>query len=708
MKSASGNPSPGPEGAPALRDAALRWLLLLGAALWLAQPYFSPRLIGTGDALWYHHLLADAVTQFRAGVFPVYVGQSDFMFNGAVYPHRVAPYHQYLAGLIDLLTGRSLGFFALQHLTIILSFVGGAFGAYFALTRLDPEKRWQAALLALLYLACPGVLGLAYAQDLYMSVMTLPWVPVALGGAWLTFRENSWRALAMIVIGLGALWWAHSPIALWVTLVVGLQQIVRLVLAPDRIPALRRGLPAAGLLALLLAYPVVSAFLLRGPGENVVPYVMDRALLLKVIGESFPANLLPLNAAASPLSQLQLGYSLCLLAGGLIVLTAWRPRVGGVLAALLTLFLLVLVLPVPGLTRALWLAFPEPLVGLSLYWPMQRLYVVAAALIVLGLHLTLTGELLTAQLNRTILVTLALAVAWSVREAGSFQRTARERAAANAHSDLWAHSENVTPMRHAYHLFGKQPATMSHGVMDPQMESRLLDPISQQPLAPAATVPDTAQMFTGTVDANPGILNLHPALTLAPGKRYALTLAFLEKDYTGILQITGPKFFREYALPASGNPRAFGTGPEASRVIPLWTSGSEPVEVRLRFVPTKAGLRTETFSPFARFHLQIVDTAHPGIALESLIPYRAVVHSFRAALLETPRMAVPGYVATVNGKPAAVQKTPEGFVAVPVPAGDSTVEVRFVGTQLLRTAFWLSAFSWLGAIVWFCRSHAAD
>ena len=134
----------------------LRLTLLAAVALLIAQPYFSPRLIGTGDALWYHHLLADAVTQFRAGVFPVFVGQSDYSFNGAVYPLRAAPYYQYLAIGLDLITGQSLSFFALQHLTAVLSFLGGILGAYFSLVWVAPAQRWPAAALATLYVLCPG------------------------------------------------------------------------------------------------------------------------------------------------------------------------------------------------------------------------------------------------------------------------------------------------------------------------------------------------------------------------------------------------------------------------------------------------------------------------------------------------------------------------------------------------------------------------
>jgi hypothetical protein len=669
-------------------------VLLVGAALWLASPYFSPVLIGTGDALWYHHLLADAVQQFRAGVFPVYVGQSEFMFNGAVYPHRVAPYHQYFAGLIDLLSGRSLGFFALQHLTIILSFVGGGLAAYGTLTRLNPEARWRAAALSFLYLACPGVMGLAFAQDLYMSVMTLPWVPLALGGSWLTFRENSGRAHAMAVAGIGALWWAHAPIAMWVCLLVGAQQTVRLIASADRREVLRRGALSMLALGALVAYPFASAFLLRAPGEQVVPYVMDRVLLLQEIRAVFPACLLPLNMQGSPLGQLQLGYALLISATAVVILTIRRPRAELIVASLALLLLVCLVLPVPGVNAPLWMAFPEPIVGLSLYWPMQRLYIVLAALTIIAVQLMPTPASWPRPARHAISAILVAGCLWSAAEARKFHAQATARAAANADAAKWALSENATPMRHAYHLFARQPTTMSHGVMDPSTESRLLDPESWQPLAAPRPAAPHPHLLTGTLDANPGILNLQPSLVIAPHQRQVLSFDFLEHDYTGILQIIGPGFFREYTLPSSGNARAFGTGRDAARTLTLWTSGDTSLEVSLRFIPTKPGVRADIFSPFARYRFEPRDETRQHVTVSSLIPFRATVRAPAACLLETPRMAVPGYAASVNGRPVAVHKSPEGFVTLPVPPGQSEVEVRFVGPGLLRATFGLSALAW--------------
>ena len=78
------------------------------------------------------------------------------------------------------------------------------------------------------------------------------------------------------------------------------------------------------------------------------------------------------------------------------------------------------------------------------------------------------------------------------------------------------------------------------------------------------------------------------------------------------------------------------------------------------------------------------------------MPLRARVQSPAPALLETPRMSVPGYVATVNGVNAPVHKSQQGLVTFPVPAGESRVVLRFVGPLALRIAFWLSFGAWIG------------
>ena len=678
----------------------LRVALLATVALLVAQPYFSPRLIGAGDAMWYHHLLADAVTQFRAGVFPVFVGQSDYSFNGAVYPLRAAPYYQYFAGGLDLITGQSLSFFALQHLTAILSFLGGILGAYFALVWVAPRQRWTATILATLYVLCPAVAGLFYAQDLYMSGMTLPWVPLACAALVRSFDDDSPTPLIVLAVSLAALWWAHSPIALWVTLVATVAQLAAIYRSSAKKSAFSRSVIGGALFIVLAAYPIISVFLLRTPGETIVPYVMDRTELLREVRATFPASVLPINYAAPPLTHLQLGYSLWL---SLLVTTVACLRLRQVSVILMisaAWMLVMLIFPVPGITRALWFSFPETLVGMTLYWPVQRLGIIIAALTVICAQRALADfKLSTHQFSRWALaITLLISVAWSSTEIANFIRKARAQAEATADSQLLTLPENVAIQSHTYGLLSGRPAYFNHGVVDPRLELRLLDPTDNHIIAsnyPSLTADAFRDVFSGVIDANPGIINLRPALTLTPGQHYFLSFDFIHPNTTGILQLIGPKFYREYVLPLAGEPKAFGAGPAAEKTIALCTSTAIPQTLELRFIPTAPGAVTSTYIPFARYRFAAYDPGSLPIRVDSLIPLRALVRSPRPALLETPRMFVPGYVATVNGAPVAVKKSREGLVAFPVPTGESRVEVRFAGHVTLHAAFWLSLVGWI-------------
>jgi hypothetical protein len=690
------------------RAELIRLSLIALTSLWLSHAYLAPRLIGTGDALWYHHLLSDAVIQFRAGVFPVFVGQSDYSFNGAVYPLRAAPYHQYFAGFLDFITFQTLGSFALQHLAIVLSFFGGAFVAYSVLVWIAPYRRWSAGALAILYVMCPGVAGLFYAQDLYMSGMTLPWVPLVFAALVKSFDDDGLFPLAVLAAGLAMLWWAHTPIALWATFIASFGQLVRIAaIRLDAKGAFSLGL-AALVFCLLAAYPVISFFLLRSPGETIVPYIMNREELLKVISDSFPGSVMPIDLAAPNISFLQLGYGLW--AALIVSIGAWlvRPRLYAVGVLLISaLFLLGLVFPVPGTTRALWIHFPETLVGMTLYWPMQRFYIlIAAAVVVCAQRLLREFSLEKKAIREVFLVGLVLALVWSTYEASKLVDKALIKTDVVEDSRIWDLPENVAVQRHTYGLFPRRPAYFTHGVVDPRMESHLLDAKSMEVVASDYDVAKdrTPQgEFQGTIDANPGILNLDPAFTLLPGEHYLLTFQFSHPDTTGVLQIRGERFYREYLLPVSGEAKSFGSGSENEKSIAVWTSGSVAESIHLRFIPTGEHETPDNYMPFAKYDLQKIDVNALPIHVTSLIPYVATVHSSQSALLETPRMFIPGYGATVNGAPVPVQKSQEGLVAFPVPEGTSQVELRYVGSTALHVAFWTSFTGWLVVVLLFVR-----
>lgn len=680
------------------KSELVRGLVLLGATLWLLHPFLTARFVGTGDAAWYANMLADFVLQLRAGDFPVFAGQTEYAFNGAVYPLRVAPLYQHLAGAIDLITGRQLGWFALQHACVIVAGLGGAVAAYVAIRLLAPAEKWTAVGFALLYIGCPGVLGLIYTQDLYMSWMTLPFLPLVAAGFVLSFERNDLCALLILVASLSALWFAHTPIALWATLVVGVGQLLRLTLWQRDGKSWRRALVAAAVFAALTHYPFVSVASLSVPGSaSAVPTGFpEPERIMIAIREVFPAVLRPLSENARALSDLQLGYALwlVLLGGGVISLR----RGAGVPLRFLVVavaVLLALILPVPGVTEPFWNAAPETLKRITYYWPMQRFLPISAAFLAVAGAVGL-GTAASAW-RKSLLAVLAMAVGWTLWEARQFVRAGTERTASSELTQRSARLENRPLMNHAYGFLPAVPDYFSNGVMDPVAESRLLDAATREPLAPRGT--PAFATWRAAIDVNPGIVRLAPGFTLQPGRRYELIFEFAQPDAIGVLQLAGATFFREYVLPHAGRPRAFGSGAENGRRITLWTTGREAEDIVVRFIPTGPNPRPRDHLQFGRYAFRELPAAEEPVQLAQLMPYTARTRSPTNAWLETPRVFVPSYRATVDGHDVAVDRSPQGLVMVPVGAGEHDVTVRYRAPGLVQFSYWATGLAWLALFV---------
>lgn len=676
-------------------------LFLATVAAWLLHPFATSRQIGAGDALWYANMLADFVLQWRAGIFPVFAGQTEFAFNGAVYPLRVAPLYQHLAGVLDLLTGQRLDFFTLQHLCVVVAGAAGIFTCYFTLVSLVPERRWTAAALAALYLSCPGLLGTVYTQDLYMTWMTVPFVPLAFYGAVRAFQRDDFTAQIWLAAGLAALWMAHSPVALWTTLLVGLIQLVRLVGVHQTLGAWKRALLGGTLFAALAHYPFVSVAALNAPGaaSTVTGGLEQAERISNVVREVFPAVLLPLSNHAGALSDLQLGYGWWLIF--FITLAAAR-RGGGAweMRALLAcaVLLLCLLLPVPG-NEWLWAHLPAQIKRITFYWPMHRFYILLAALLAIAGQLALAAWFARgAAFDRAVRLILFAVCSWSLWESRQFIAAGRDRTSPAEVSAMRLRPENLLLMNHAYGLFPALPAYFSNGTMDPRTEARLLDRESMRPV-PEVARPRKFVPMRGSIDENPGVLKLEPTVYLEPGKRYELTFQFQQKTYSGILQLSGSSFFREYVLPASGQRLAFGSAPGHSHTLSLWTTASEGTAVTLRFIPTLPSESPSGYVDFAEYFFGEIFAGDETVSTTSILPYRAEIKTPRSTLLETPRMFQPGYTAVVNGLPQPVASSPNGLVMVPLEAGASQVALKFRGPAALRIAYFTTLAAWLGTAV---------
>jgi hypothetical protein len=682
---------------------ALRVAAACGAGLIAMFPFLHDGILGGADARWYTSVVADHLEQWRLGLGPVFVGQTRFAAIGTVMPLRIAPYLQHLTLAIDLLTGRTLSAYLVLNLSIALSGVAGCLSAYLCLGTVLPSRRTEALLLAVLYLWCPAVVGLAYTGQLFMSVMTLPFLPLVFAGVVRIFERDGFSGWGMAAAGCAACWLAHTPIGLWVSISAALALAWRWATGSgwNRMEA-RRALGAALLFGGLCGYVFVSLAVLAPPAMQTTPYLA----IPPVLKAMFPAVLKPVSQTAGQGSDLQPGWSLlaALLAASA---AAWSRRMKAATAlSILSLVLLCLTLPVPGVNGWLWRVMPTSIVNVTNAVPTQRLYPILAACIA-----ALAASALATFPRRRgwSLLALAIGVAWSGIELRPFLRRGSLITNTKAGSEELMSANNLVPSVFSLGGLADINDFFSYGFMDFELEQRVLAAdlntyvvTNVEAVAPGfgfGRHPGRRQLpgvFSGTLaPAGRRWIDLGPSITVQPGRHYLLAIDFPDDGYQGVLQVQGPGINHEYKLPISGRWFAFGAGVESSRVIPLYGASKEPAELKLDFVVEDPGADLGRYRVFARYELIPYDPRDLPIRLKSLLPYTAQVRTPAPGWLESFRYYTKGWTATVNGRPAAVIQSKHGLVAVPVEAGESEVRLEYRPPAALLASYWLMGAAWV-------------
>ena len=201
----------------------------------------------------------------------------------------------------------------------------------------------------------------------------------------------------------------------------------------------------------------------------------------------------------------------------------------------------------------------------------------------------------------------------------------------------------------------------------------------------------------------PGGEILQHAVQLAAGQSYLFLFNFKGPPVAGTLVISGRNFWREYPLPASGSEFAFGIGGDRSSAIGLHVPAeSGPESVAMRFVSANGSAARAIFADLGIISYSSVNLP---FHLISLLPFTVEVNAPRGGWIETPRIFIPGYHATLDGRDLAPERSPDGLVMVRVPSGHSVMALRYDGPPLLRIAFWTSLAAWFGLpAVWLGRA----
>lgn len=675
-------------------------LWVLAAACVLAHPFATTVTLGSGDSIWYANTLADFLAQVHKGEFPVFVGQSEFLFNGGIFPVRFAPLFQHCGLLLDAVTLGSLDAGSIQNLFIITSLLLGAFNAYFVLGRLLPDNRWVAAALSILYVSCPGVLSLVCISDLLMTWTTLPWLPLAFGGCARSFRESGRGPLLQCAIGLGLLWWGHSPVALWSTAAIALIQLWRLAYHGLRPGEWRVLLLAAVVFIGFAAHPLISILAVPiEPGVKALEYTTHAEVIANFNHDNFPGNLLPLLLKARDLSDFQPGWGLLLAVGGTLACAlAWRRTDRAVWCSLaVPLIALLLLNPIHTFNFFLWETVPAAFRNPTGNWPLQRLYIIFAVAAPFAAAVAFSAVRNAHPVFTRWWTALLLAGAlWSVVDSAPLINRMRLQVGALQAIPPRRSPENNVLTRYAYLGFPQRPAYFSHGHVDPLLEQRLLTRDDHRLLLSnpeaIATTPAGKLLQSGTLmgEVLPGaVWPLRPTLRIEPNRHYLLELRFPSFSGQGVFVISGTGLDRVYALPEHGDPLAFGAGPRASPYLSLYTSGATPGDVNFRFLDT-ASVPQKDYTRFAQYRWFEWRPEDLPVHVREWIPYRATVRAPAAAWLETPRLYQIGFRAAVDGKPVEIAKSPEGLVMIPVPAGQADVQLTYHPPRLLLFSYWFS------------------
>ncbi len=684
---------------PGLVAAEVAALALVQAAgFWAARPYLVPTIVGAGDAFHYTLQVADAVTQHRDNGGPVMVGQSMYAFNGGVHTLRTAPYFTHAGILLDGLTGRRLTFPALSNLVIVLSIFAGGLSGYFAARRLLPGHAIAPALLATAWVLSPAYLVPLYHYDLFATVLTMPWQPLFWMGVVQSLEAGMARGkgegasgrregLFWAVFALAVIWYAHAPTAIWLSGAFAIAQV------PRFWGRYREGITLRDVGLLTLAATLLLAYLAYSVKSLGLSYSLAKSgtmptAIMNNLRAAFPGSLNPLARAAGPYFDLQLGYTLWIALVLGIAVALKRREAAGVVLAIAAAGCLVLLLPIPGVTGALWKAMPPKVLDLTNDWPMQRIYPVLAGLATaLGALAMRTSRASPLQMRGRIVVVVALAAgcAWSASEARVIRQRTAKTLNSEAVTERMLSRASLNPGRSSYLLFGWYPPYFSHARMDPEFELRLLGPGGER-------LVDNSAWITAGKRGGPAP-EWQPldggAKYQADGSQDLLAEYSFAGTSPGVVVVSGPSLQYASEVPTYGERFGFGSNPDSAHAVALRVRGAAPQE--LNATATVPGTRIR-FWPF-------VDTDLP-LQLEKQAPLTIRGGGATpAGVLETPRVFIPGYTGRVDGVETPVVRSQFGLAAVAVPAGFREAVIMYPGPRGLRMAYYVSLVAGLGWLI---------
>ena len=190
-------------------------------------------------------------------------------------------------------------------------------------------------------------------------------MPIVFVGAWSVWSADSIRGRIALSAGLAGAWLASGDIAGWLT--VGVAIVIASKLFAREEPAVKRRmiLVSAITFVLLGVFPFVSKFYLEGYDTShvsVAPYLANLSI-------GFPGLFRTIRVNTSTDDLFQLGFSPLFLSALAIPLLVYSKPKGLWLFLVPPVLITILLVPLGGVTSAIWTLFPRSFLAIEDLWP---------------------------------------------------------------------------------------------------------------------------------------------------------------------------------------------------------------------------------------------------------------------------------------------------------------------------------------------------
>jgi len=699
-------------------SATVRVITLLALTAYAYYPFFSSNNMGNRDAQFYQYMLHDALIQFQNGYFPCYVGQSEFSPMGT--PCINAPMYLFFGIFLNLITFGSFSPLLIQHLTIFFSAFLAVMILYALIRNLAPNLKWQAVLIAFLYISCPAIMALPYSLDAYLSYMSVPFMPIVFYCAVQIFRKNSWWDCILLSVVFSCLLMAHAPITLWIIFLFGPFLLMIVLLQSHGILKLTAMAVLFFMLTLWQVIPILTVdqpVLASNEGFFVPPVVLDRVIQSTLLAAS--DALKPLSYGKSVLSFLQLGYGLWILllvSMAMIFKKPWKQAKLNYIFCAELIVIGLFIFPVFELGNLIWKLLPNFLLHLSSDQITMRLYPILAAISAIYVSISLEDlkKNLHKRSNLIINLLLGLIFIWAIHEVKFFIahgiKVREHNASTQVPANSWEFSEYL------YYLSYGLPSTfILNGFTAGNLSSNFLNTLRNENYQEIADISnqsialnhcfnssETVAIKTSIVLGSEYKIDIPTPLSdfeVLPNKSYLLCIDQDSELNKKVFYQVLDTHLRERAVKEL--PGSIELSKNHKVIIPINIKGKEGLDKE------KLQLRVwSTNGPTLKINkiglMKDPESINYPLKVLSQTPYSAMIDvGSEGGYVELVRLFKPGYAVSNNGQAIKALESDRNTMLIPLQKNEkNTIIVEYNGTRKEQISLLISKIFWIILIVY--------